>query len=149
MKTIEESVDVRVPVSVAYGQWTQFESFPEFMEGIERVEQHGDASVHWVAEIAGEQREWDAEIVEQHPEEIVAWKAHGGSGPDGQVVFDELDDGGTRVSLTMSYEPEGTKQGLGSAMGLDARRVKAHLESFKEFVESRGAATGAWRGDID
>ena len=149
MKTIEESIDIAVPVSTAYNQWTQFESFPQFMEGVDRVEQLGDTRLHWVADIGGQTREWDAEITEQHPDERVAWKALGDEGPNGVVTFHELDDARTKVMLQMAYEPDGAKESIGSAFGLDSRRVKGDLESFKEFIEERGAETGAWRGDVE
>ena len=149
MKTIEESIDIAVPVSTAYNQWTQFESFPQFMEGVDRVEQLGDTRLHWVADVGGQTREWDAEITEQHPDERVAWKALGDEGPNGVVTFHELDDARTKVMLQMAYEPEGAKESIGSAFGLDSRRVKGDLESFKEFIEERGAETGAWRGDVE
>jgi uncharacterized membrane protein len=147
--TIEESIDIDVPVSRAYNQWTQFESFPQFMEGVERVEQTTDTRLHWVAEVAGEKREWDAEITEQHPDHRVAWKALDQDGPNGVVTFHRLDDVHTRVMVQMEYEPEGLKQSVGSMVGFDTRRVKGDLRSFKEFIESRGRETGAWRGDIE
>ena len=149
MKTIEESIDIAVPVSTAYNQWTQFESFPQFMEGVDRVEQKGDTALHWVADVGGQTREWDAEITEQHPDERIAWKAMGDEGPNGVVTFHELDDAHTKVMLQMAYEPEGAKESIGSAFGLDSRRVKSDLESFKEFIEERGGETGAWRGDVE
>jgi uncharacterized membrane protein len=149
VKTIEESIDIAVPVSTAYNQWTQFESFPRFMEGVDRVEQKGDTGLHWVAEVGGQRREWDAEITEQHPDERVAWKAVGNEGPNGVVTFHELDDAHTKVMLQMAYDPEGVKESIGSAFGFDSRRVKGDLESFKEFIEERGAETGAWRGDVE
>ncbi len=149
MKTIEESIEIDVPVSTAYNQWTQFESFPQFMEGVERVEQKDDKRLHWVAEIGGEKREWDAEITEQHPDHRVAWKAIDQDGPNGVVSFHKLDDARTKVMVQMDYEPDGMKESLGSVVGLDSRRVQADLESFKEFIESRGRETGAWRGDVE
>ena len=149
MKTIEESIEIAVPVSTAYSQWTQFESFPRFMDGIDRVEQKGDTQLHWVAEVGGEKREWDADITEQHPDQRVAWKAKGEEGPNGVVMFQKLDDAHTKVKLRMAYEPEGMKQAIGSAFGIDSRRVKGDLESFKEFIEARGSETGAWRGEVE
>ena len=109
MKTIEESIEIEVPVSTAYNQWTQFESFPHFMEGVERVEQKDDTRLHWVAEIGGEKREWDAEITEQHPDHRVAWKALDQEGPNGVVTFHKLDDARTKVMVQMEYEPEGVE----------------------------------------
>jgi uncharacterized membrane protein len=149
MKTIEESIEIEVPVSTAYNQWTQFESFPQFMDGVERVEQKSDTRLHWVAEVGGQTREWDAEITEQHPDHRVAWKALEEDGPNGAVTFHKLDDARTKVMLQFDYEPEGLKESIGSLIGLDSHRVKDDLESFKEFIESRGAETGAWRGDIE
>lgn len=149
MKTIEESIEIAVPVSTAYNQWTQFESFPQFMEGIERVEQKGDTRLHWVAKIGGDKREWDAEITEQHPDSRVAWKALEQDGPNGVVSFHKLNDSRTKVMVQMEYDPEGVKESVGSVIGLDSRRVQNDLESFKDFIESRGSETGAWRGDVD
>ncbi len=149
MKTIEESIEIEVPVSTAYNQWTQFESFPQFMDGIERVEQKDDTRLHWVAEVAGEKREWDAEITEQRPDERIAWKAIGQNGPNGFVTFDKLDDARTSVQVRMNYDPEGMKESVGSAFGIDSGRVKGDLESFKKFVEARGTETGAWRGEVE
>jgi len=149
MKTIEETIEIDVPVSTAYNQWTQFESFPQFMDGVERVEQKDDKHLRWVAEIGGTTREWDAEITEQHPDHRVAWKALDQDGPNGVVTFHKLDDSRTKIMLQMDYEPEGMKESVGSAIGLDSHRVKDDLESFKEFIESRGSATGAWRGDVE
>ena len=149
MKTIEESIEIDVPVSTAYNQWTQFESFPHFMDGVERVEQRDDRRLHWVAEIGGKRHEWDAEITEQHPDHRVAWKALDQDGPHGAVTFHKLDDSRTKVMVQMDYDPDGMTESIGSAVGLDSRRVKGDLESFKEFVEGRGQETGAWRGDIE
>ena len=149
MKTIEESIEIEVPVSTAYNQWTQFESFPKFMDGVERVEQKGDTQLHWVAKIAGEKREWDAEITEQHPDHRVAWKAVDQQGPNGVVTFHKLDDSRTKVMVQMEYEPQGMKESVGSAVGMDSHTVQSDLESFKEFIESRGGETGAWRRDVE
>jgi uncharacterized membrane protein len=146
---VEKTVEVDVPVNTAYNQWTQFESFPQFMDGVERVEQKDDKRLHWVAEIGGEKREWDAEITEQHPDHRVAWKALGQDGPNGVVTFHKLDDSRSKVMVQMEYEPEGMKEAVGSVVGFDSRRVKGDLESFKEFIESRGSETGAWRGEIE
>ena len=148
MKTIEESIEVEVPVTTAYNQWTQFETFPQFMDGVESVKQKDDRLLHWVAEIGGEKREWDAEITEQHPDHRVAWKALDQDGPNGAVTFHKLDDSRSKIMVQMDYEPEGMKESVGSAVGLDSHRVKSDLESFKGFIESRGAETGAWRGEV-
>jgi uncharacterized membrane protein len=149
MKTIEESIEIAVPVSTTYNQWTQFESFPQFMDGIERVEQKGDTRLHWVAEVSGEKREWDAEITEQYPDQRIAWKALDQDGPNGLVTFDKVDDARTKVKVRMNYDPEGVKESIGSLIGIDSGRVKGDLESFKKFIESRGTETGAWRGEVE
>jgi uncharacterized membrane protein len=149
MSTIEESIDIEVPVTAAYSQWTQFESFPQFMEGVERVDQQDDKHLHWVADIGGTRREWDAEITEQHPDHRIAWKALNQDGPDGVVTFHKLDETRTRVMVQMDYEPKGLVESAGSMIGVDNRRVRGDLESFKEFIEERGAATGRWSGDVE
>ena len=149
MTTIEQSIDIEVPVAVAYNQWTQFESFPQFMDGVERVDQKTDTQLHWVADIGGSTREWDAEITEQHPDHRVAWKALDQDGPDGVVTFHKLDDARTRVMVQMDYEPEGMKESVGSMVGLDDRRVKKDLEAFKGLIEATGHETGGWRGNIE
>jgi uncharacterized membrane protein len=149
MATVEESIEVNVPVSTAYNQWTQFEDFPSFMEGVESVKQIDDTHLHWVAEIGGERREWDAEITEQQPDARIAWKATGGHGNSGVVTFKPLEQNSTLVTVRMEYVTEGLKEQLGSAVGADSRRVKGDLERFEEFVESRGRETGAWRGEVE
>ena len=149
MSTIEESIDVDVPVATAYGQWTQFESFPRFMEGIERVEQVDDTHLHWVAEVGGSRREWDAEITEQHPDQRIAWRALDQDGPDGVITFQRLSDAQTRVMVQLDYEPHGLKETAGAMAGSDARQVRGDLESFKEFIEQRGAPTGRWSGNVE
>jgi uncharacterized membrane protein len=147
-QTIEQSIEVNVPIRQAYNQWTQFEEFPRFMEGIERVEQRDDRHVHWVANFGGETHEWDAEVTEQEPEERVAWRNVDGKGNAGVVTFHKIDDGTTRVMVQMDWAPEGIKEKVGAALGADDRRVKGDLERFKEFIESRGSETGAWRGEV-
>jgi uncharacterized membrane protein len=149
MSTIEESVDVNVPVSTAYNQWTQFEEFPRFMSGVEEVRQLDDTHLHWVADIAGARREWTAEIDEQHPDERVAWHATAGARNAGVVTFHHLDDEQTRVMLQLDFDPEGFPEQVGDRLGFVRRRAKADLERFKEFIEARGSETGAWRGDVE
>jgi uncharacterized membrane protein len=149
MATVEESIEVNVPVSTAYNQWTQFEDFPRFMEGVESVKQIDDTHLHWVAEIGGERREWDAEITEQQPDARIAWKATGGHGNSGVVTFKPVEQNSTLITVRMEYVTEGLKEQLGSAVGADSRRVKGDLERFEEFVESRGRETGAWRGEVE
>jgi sporulation protein YlmC with PRC-barrel domain len=148
MPTIQESVEVEVPVRVAYDQWTQFEEFPRFMEGVKEVRQIDDTHLHWVAEIAGRELEWDAQIVEQEPERRIAWRSTGGVQNNGLVTFTPIDDDATRIDVAMEHEPESALEKAGDAAGLSQRRVADDLERFKELVESRGTATGAWRGEV-
>jgi uncharacterized membrane protein len=147
MATIERSIEVQVPVSTAYDQWTQFEEFPEFMEGVVSVRQIDDSHVRWVAEVGGQRKEWDAEIVEQEPDRVIAWRSTAGVPNHGRVEFLPTSEG-TRVSVAMEYEPEGLKESAGALLGLDGGQVEGDLERFKELVESRGTPTGAWRGEI-
>jgi uncharacterized membrane protein len=149
MPTVEQSIEVDVPVSTAYNQWTQFEEFPTFMNGVEEVRQLDDTHLHWVAEIGGRREEWDAEITEQHPDERIAWKATSGKNNAGVVTFHRLDDRRSKIMLQLDWESEGMIEKLGSAIGQDDRQVKGDLERFKELIESRGAETGAWRGEVE
>jgi uncharacterized membrane protein len=148
METIKESIDVGVPVSTAYNQWTQFEEFPKFMDGVQSVEQIDDTHLRWVAEVGGERREWRSEIVEQIPDEKLAWRADDGNGPNGIVAFEPLGEDKTLITVEMSYEPEGLKETLGAKIGLDNRQVREDLERFKQVVEVLGQETGAWRGEV-
>jgi len=147
--TIEQSIDVNVPLSTAYNQWTQFEEFPEFMEGVEEVRQFDDTHLRWVADIAGHRHEWDAVITEQRPDERVAWRNTGGKDNAGVVTFHRISDEITRVMVQMDYLPEGITEKLGSAAGVPDRRVKGDLERFKHLVEERGGETGGWRGEVN
>jgi uncharacterized membrane protein len=146
--TVLESIDVEVPVRTAYNQWTQFEEFPQFMEGIEEVRQKDDTHLHWRASIGGQTEEWDAEITEQIPDERVAWKAIEGQPNAGVVTFHRLGEDKTRVMVQMEWEDEGLVEKAGSALGFDSRRVKGDLERFKEKIEAQGHETGAWRGEV-
>jgi uncharacterized membrane protein len=146
---ILEAIDVQVPVRTAYDQWTQFETFPSFMEGVKSVRQLDDQTVHWVAEVAGKQKEWDAKITEQTPDERIAWTAVDGAHNAGVVTFHRNDDGRSRVTLQLDVDPEGPVETVGDALGLVKNRVKGDMERFKEFIEHRGGQTGAWRGEID
>ncbi len=148
MATIEKSIDVDVPVRTAYDQWTQFEEFPRFMEGIQEVNQKDDKNLHWVATVGGQRKEWDAEIVEQIPDQRVAWRSKAGDANAGVVTFHKLDDAKTRVMLQMDYDPEGIVESAGNALGFVSRRVEGDLGRFKEFIEERGTETGAWRGEV-
>lgn len=148
MSTIEQSIEVNVPVRTAYNQWTQFEDFPHFMEGVEKVNQIDDVNLHWVAEILGQHREWDAKITEQIPDERVSWRNVDGATNAGVVTFHRIDDNTTRVMLQMEFDPEGFAEKAADALGVVKGRVKGDLERFKSFIESRGHETGAWRGEV-
>jgi uncharacterized membrane protein len=148
MATIEESVEVMVPVRTAYNQWTQFEQFPQFMEGVEQVKQLTDTRVHWVAEIAGQRREWDADITEQVPDQRIAWRSTEGATNAGVVTFHRLDDGKSRVMLQLEFEPEGAIEQAGDKLGVVKSKAKNDLKRFKSFIESRGRESGAWRGEV-
>ena len=149
MSTIEQSIELDVPVQTAYNQWTQFEEFPKFMEGVEQIRQLDDRHLHWVAEFGGTRHEWDAEITEQLPDERVAWRNTDGKDNAGVVTFHRLDDDKTRVTVQMDFVPEGIVEKLGSAIGAPDRRVEGDLERFKEFIESHGGETGGWRGTVE
>jgi uncharacterized membrane protein len=149
MPIIEQSIEVEVPVSTAYNQWTQFEEFPEFMDGVEEVRQLDDTHLHWVAEIAGQREEWDAEITQQHPDQRIAWKATGGKKNSGSVTFHRLEDQRCKIDLQLEWTSEGLIEKLGAAIGQDDRQVKGDLERFKKLIEGRAAETGAWRGEIE
>jgi uncharacterized membrane protein len=149
MSTIEESVEVNVPVRTAYNQWTQFEEFPRFMDGVESVRQVDDTHLHWVAEVAGQRREWDAEITEQHPDERIAWTSTAGHRNAGVVTFHRLAGDRTKIMLQLDHEPAGLVDTAGDALGLVRRRAKGDLERFREMIEARGTETGAWRGEVE
>jgi uncharacterized membrane protein len=148
ISTIDESIDVEVPVSTAYNQWTQFEEFPLFMEGVDHVEQRDDARLHWVATIGGRTAEWDAKILEQHPDQQISWVSEDGRKTRGTVSFEPAGENRTLIRLSMSYKADGPIEQAGSAAGLDSKRVRADLERFKQLIESRGDESGAWRGEI-
>jgi uncharacterized membrane protein len=148
MSTIEESIEVGVPVRTAYNQWTQFEEFPRFMEGVKEIRQLDDTRTHWRAEVGGVEREFDAKITEQTPDERVAWTSTTEPEQAGVVTFHRIDDGRTRIMLQMDFEPGGVTEKVGDALGFVKRRVKGDLERFKDLIESRGTESGAWRGDV-
>ena len=148
MTSITKSIDVNVPVRTAYDQWTQFETFPQFMEGVESITQLNDKTLHWKVNVAGRDSEFDATITEQIPDERVAWKSISGKENAGVVTFHRLGEGQTKVTMQMDYEPDGLVENVGGKLGLDDRRVQGDLDRFKEFIESRGAPTGAWRGEV-
>ena len=149
MSNIKESVDVEVPVRVAYDQWTQFQSFPQFMEGVESIDQVTDTTNRWKVEVGGVTRSFTTEIVEQEPDMRIAWKTvEGDTGHAGVVTFHRLDDATTRVNLDMDVEPEGFVEQAGDKLGFISRRVKGDMKRFKEFIETRGSQSGAWRGSV-
>ena len=147
-RTIDAKIELDVPVSTAYNQWTQFEEFPQFMEGVEQVQQLDDTRLHWVASVAGKRAEWDAKILEQHPDTQISWISEDGKKTRGTVSFEELAPTRTLVRLSMSYQAEGLAEAVGSAAGLDDRRVRGDLERFKQLIEDRERESGAWRGEI-
>ncbi|MGZ4438104.1 MAG: SRPBCC family protein [Nocardioides sp.] len=150
MSQIQQSIDVDVPVGVAYNQWTQFESFPQFMSGVESITQIDATHNHWVTNIAGVTREFDTEITEQHPDERVAWTSTSGDSKHaGVVTFHRLDEAKTRVMIQIDWEPSDLVEKIGSAVNIDDHQVKKDAERFKSFIESRGQETGGWRGDVD
>jgi len=148
MARIEKDIVVDVPVTVAYDQWTQFESFPEFMEGVREVVQLDEKRLRWLAEIAGKNEEWEAEITDQVPDRHIAWRSVTGAPNAGSVMFQPAGDGQSKVTLALTYEPRDATEKVGDALGFLERRVTGDLEHFKKFIESRGAPTGAWRGEI-
>jgi uncharacterized membrane protein len=147
-RTIEASIEVAVPVSSAYNQWTQFEEFPKFMQGVEEVRQLDDTRLHWVASVGGRRAEWDAKILEQHPDRQISWISEDGKKTRGTVTFEQLGTDRTLVRLSLGYQAEGFIEAVGSAAGLDRRRIAGDLARFKELIEGRGSASGAWRKDI-
>jgi uncharacterized membrane protein len=148
MSTIEKSIELNVPVRTAYNQWTQFEEFPRFMEGVKEVTQLDDTRLHWKAAIAGQEKEWDAEITEQTPDQRIAWTSRGGAINGGVVTFHRLSDVRSKVMLQLEYAPQGVVESVGDALGVVSLRVQGDLERFKEFIEKRGRETGAWRGQV-
>jgi uncharacterized membrane protein len=148
MAEVRESIEVGVPVTSAYNQWTQFEEFPRFMEGVESVRQLDDTRLGWVAELGGKRHEWEAEIVEQVPDQRIVWRSVDGKGSSGEVRFEPLGPDRTNIEVAMSWEADGLLETLGSAVGVDDRRVKGDLERFKALIESMGVETGAWRGEV-
>ncbi|MFO7292275.1 MAG: SRPBCC family protein [Acidimicrobiia bacterium] len=149
MGDVTETIDVDRDVRTVYNQWTQFEEFPRFMEGVDRVQQIDDRHLHWEVDIVGVDREFDAEITEQTPDQRIAWRSRTGVDQGGVVTFHPLNDEQTRVTLQLTFEPEGLVEQAGDTLGLVAARVKGDLKRFKEFIESRGSETGAWRGEVD
>ncbi|MFJ4980186.1 SRPBCC family protein [Streptomyces coeruleorubidus] len=149
MSTVKETVEVDVPIHTAYNQWTQFEEFPNFMEGVEEVRQLDDRHNHWTTKVAGVRREFDTEIVDQLPDERVTWRTTSGdTHQKGTVRFQRLDDTHTRVELVMDVEPSGAVEKAGDMLGAIDRQIKGDMQRFKQYIEKRGGESGAWRGRI-
>ncbi|MEX0796605.1 MAG: SRPBCC family protein [Acidimicrobiia bacterium] len=149
MGEVTQSIEVDSDVRTVYNQWTQFEEFPRFMEGVERVEQIDDRHVRWHVDIAGVDREFEAEITEQTPDQRIAWRSRSGVDQGGVVTFHALNDEQTRVTLQMDFDPDGFVEQAGDKLGIVSMRVKGDLKRFKDFIEGRGTETGAWRGEVD
>jgi uncharacterized membrane protein len=149
MERIEKSIEVRCPVRAVYNQWTQFEEFPRFMAGVKEVKQLDETHVHWHAEIWGKDKEWDAEILEQVPDQRIVWRSTTGDAPNAGIVrFEPLGPDRTRVNLTMEYEPQGAIENIGDKLGVMSGRVEATVKQFRDFIEKRGNETGGWRGEV-
>lgn len=146
--TVEESIEVNVPVSTAYNQWTQFEAFPQFMNSVHEIRQLDDKHLHWRANVGGKEKEWDVEITEQIPDKRIAWRSTSGVANGGVVTFHKINDTTTRIMLQMEYEPEGAVESIGDALGMVRMEARNNLQRFKEMIEARGEETGAWRGTI-
>ncbi|PWF43117.1 SRPBCC family protein [Massilia glaciei] len=146
--SVEESIEVNVPVSTAYNQWTQFEEYPRFMDSVKEIKQIDDRHLHWRADVAGKEKEWDVEITEQIPDKRIAWRSTSGVANGGVVTFHKISDSTTRVMLQMDYEPENMLEQVGDAFGAVRMEARGNLQRFKEMLESRGRETGAWRGEV-
>lgn len=148
MESVEKSIEVDAAVSKVYNQWTQFEEFPRFMEGVAEVKQLDAKRLHWVAEISGKRKEWNAEIFEQIPDQRIAWRSTTGAKNSGMVNFFPVGENRTRITLKLNYDPEGVMENVGDMLGVVGRRVEGDLQRFKEFIQTRALETGAWRGQI-
>ena len=148
MSVIEKSIEINMPVRAAYNQWTQFEEFPRFMEGVKQVKQIDDKHLHWKADIGGKEKEWNAEITEQVPDQRIAWTSREGALNGGVVTFHRLSDSKSKIMLQLEYDPKGFIENVGDAVGIVTQRVQGDLERFKAYIETRGQETGAWRGTI-
>jgi uncharacterized membrane protein len=148
MARVDKTIEVSVPIGTAYNQWTQFEEFPRFMEGVQYVHQVEGERLFWIAEVGGELKEWFAHITEQVPDQVISWESESGTVNSGTVTFRPLAEDRTQIELHMEYDPEDFKEKLGGALGFVSRRVEADLQRFKDFIEERGMETGAWRGEI-
>ena len=149
MERIEKTIEVDRPVRTVYNQWTQFEEFPRFMDGVKEVQQLDDTHVRWRAEVFGKDKEWDAEITEQVPDQKIGWKSISGDAPNaGTVRFEPIGPARTLVRLVMAYEPQGAMENVGDALGVLSASVQSSVNNFKKYIESRGAETGGWRGRV-
>ena len=148
METIEKSIEVECPLRTVYNQWTQFEEFPRFMKGVKKVTQLDDQRLHWEAEVAGKNKEWDARITDQVPDQLIAWQSDGGEYNAGAVHFSAVSPNRTRINFQLMYDPEGIEGNTGDVLGVVSNRVEKNLEGFKEFIENRSQETGSWRGTI-
>ena len=148
MERITKTFEINAPVRAVYNQWTQFEQFPRFMDGVKEVRQMDETHLHWKASVAGKEKEWDAEIVEQVPDQRIAWRSTSGAANAGTVRFEQVNQGRSRVHLTMEYEPKGFIENVGDAIGMVDRKVDKAVEDFKRIIEQRGQETGAWRGEV-
>jgi uncharacterized membrane protein len=149
MERTEKSIEIGVPVHTAYNQWTQFEDFPRFMDGVKEVRQLDDTHLHWRASVGGKEKEWDAVITEQVPDRVIAWRSTSGAPNTGEVRFERISPDRTRVRLAMEYEPQTVVEKVGDALGVMSHHVSKTVEDFKDFIERRGEATGAWRGEVE
>lgn len=148
METIEKSIEVECPLRTVYNQWTQFEEFPRFMKGVKKVTQLDDQRLHWEAEIAGKNKEWDSRITDQVPDQLIAWQSDGGEYNAGAVHFSAVSPNRTRINFQLMYDPEGIEGNTGDVLEVVSNRVEKNLEGFKEFIENRSQETGSWRGTI-
>jgi uncharacterized membrane protein len=146
--SVQESIEVNVPLSTAYNQWTQFEQFPNFMQSVHEIRQLDDRHLHWRADVAGKEKEWDVEITEQIPDKRIAWRSISGVANGGAVTFHKISDSTTRIMLQMDYQPEGPLETIGDAIGAVRMEARSNLQRFKEMLENRGRETGAWRGSV-
>ena len=149
MATVTANIDVDAPISTVYNQWTQFESFPQFMSGVDSIVQSSDTRTDWTVSIAGVEREFTAEITEQHPDERVAWTSVSGEEQSGVVTFHRLDADKTRVSMQLTWTPQGVVETIGALLQVDDIQIDRDMKKFKELIETNGFETGAWRGDVD
>jgi uncharacterized membrane protein len=148
MVTLEKSIEVEAPIRSVYNQWTQFEEFPRFMEGVEEVRQLDDKRLHWRAKVGGKEIEWDAEITQQFPDQRIDWRSTSGTTNAGSISFEPVDQNRTRIVLRLEYDPEGVAEIVASLLGVTSARIEGDLKRFKEFIEARGHETGGWRGEI-